>query len=293
MRVLIIGCGYVGRPLGAALVRAGHEVIGLQRSAADAGEIAALGIRPVIADITRAADLADLPGPFDWAVNCVSSTRGGADVYRQVYLEGTDHLIARLGHPQLKKYVHLSSTSVYGQADGTVVTEESPTEPASETSRILVETERRLLAACARGFPAVVLRLSGIYGPDRGFLYQQFLRGEARLNEGGARLINMIHRDDAVAAIIAALERAQPGEVFNVTDDAPVPQRDFFQWLAETLNRPLPPAAAEGENLPRKRGLTNKRVSNARLKMRLGWQPKYPTYREGFAEEMAKNPPEA
>ena len=91
MRVLIVGCGYVGLPLGAELVQQGHEVFGLRRSAAD--ELKAAGITPLLADITRAESLAGLPRDFDWVVNCVASGGGGAGEYQQLYLQGTRNLI--------------------------------------------------------------------------------------------------------------------------------------------------------------------------------------------------------
>src|SRR5271156_5337548 len=93
MRVLIIGCGYLGQPLGAELVRLGHEVHGLTRSETTGAALQERGIRPVTADITRRADLDALPGPFDWVVNTVSSGRGGVEEYRQTYLEGTRNIL--------------------------------------------------------------------------------------------------------------------------------------------------------------------------------------------------------
>ena len=129
MRVLIVGCGYVGLPLGAELVRLGHEVFGLRRSASAENELKAAGIKPLVADITRPDELARLPRDFDWVVNCVSSTGGDAEDYRQVYLQGTRNLIEWLSAAPPKKFVYTSSTSVYGQTDGSQVKETSPTEP--------------------------------------------------------------------------------------------------------------------------------------------------------------------
>ncbi len=74
MRVLIVGCGYVGIPLGAALVRAGHEVYGLRRGGMHADELRDAGIHPLIADLTKLEQLATLPRAYDWVVNCVSSS---------------------------------------------------------------------------------------------------------------------------------------------------------------------------------------------------------------------------
>src|SRR5512141_1911725 len=93
MRVLIVGCGYVGLPLGAALVRQGHEVSGLRRSREAAPTLLAAGIKPLVADISDSTQLARLPGPFDWVINLVASNHGGVEEYRQVYLQGSRNLV--------------------------------------------------------------------------------------------------------------------------------------------------------------------------------------------------------
>jgi nucleoside-diphosphate-sugar epimerase len=146
MRVLIVGCGYVGVPLGAELVRLGHEVFGLRRNPAAENELKAAGIQPLIGDVTKPETLAKLPRDFDWVVNCVAAG-GDAENYRQIYLEGAKNLIEWLAPNPPKKFVYTSSTSVYGQNDGSQVKESSPTEPLAETSKILVETEKVLLEA--------------------------------------------------------------------------------------------------------------------------------------------------
>ena len=287
MRVLIVGCGYVGLPLGVELVRQGHEVFGLRRSDVGAVELMAAGIGPLVADITKPDELSKLPGPFDWVVNTVSSTKGGVEEYRAVYLNGTRHLLEWLACTPPQKFVYTSSTSVYGQTDGSVVKESSATEPASETSRLLVETERLLLdAAQQKKFPAVILRVAGIYGPERGHLFLQYLRNEARIAGQGERLLNMIHRDDLVGVILTALRSGRPGEIYNAVDDEPVTQLHFFRWLSETLGKWMPPFATEAENAQRKRGLTQKKVSNRKMKMELGCRLRYPTFRQGYTAEI-------
>lgn len=287
MRVLIVGCGYVGLPLGAELVRQGHTVFGLKRSADDA-ELLAAGITPVHADITRAETLTGLPREFDWVVNCTASGGGDAEAYRQLYLMGNRNLIEWLRSFPPRRYVYTSSTSVYGQNDGSLVVETDPISPPTETSQVLVATENLLLAAAMQiKFPTVILRLAGIYGPGRGHWFKQFLRGEARLEGDGSRFLNMIHRDDVVGAIIAALQGGAPvPSVFNVVDNEPVSQRDFFAWLAGQLGKPMPPSVPADAEANRKRGVTNKRVSNQRLKKMLGYQFKYPTFRQGYATEI-------
>ena len=154
---------------------------------------------------------------------------------------------------------------------------------------MLVETESLLLqAARERKFPTVILRVAGIYGPERGHLFLQYLRNEARIAAKGERFLNMIHRDDLVTAIVAALQSGQPGKIYNAVDDEPVAQIHFFRWLSETLGKSMPPFATEEESAGRKRGLTNKRVSNRRLKSELGVQLKYPTFRQGYTAEIQR-----
>ncbi len=287
MRVLIVGCGYVGLPLGAELVKQGHEVFGLRRAAADG--LKAAGITPLTADITRAESLAGLPRDFDWVVNCVASGGGGAGEYQQLYLQGTRNLIEWLAVSPLKKFVYTSSTGVYGQNDGELVTEASPAAPESETAKVLVETEKVLLAAAReKNFPAVILRVAGIYGPERGYLLKQYLRNDARIEGRGERILNMIHRDDLIDVIIAALQRGPAGEIYNAVDDEPVTQLHFFEWLAGTLGKDLPPSATADEATSRRRWLTNKKVSNRRLKHELGYPFKYPSFREGYAAEILR-----
>ena len=288
MKCLIVGCGYVGLPLGVELVRQGHEVFGLRRSPAAETELKAAGIQPLFGDVTRPETLATLPRAFDWVVNCVAAG-GDAENYRQVYLQGTRNLMEWLAPNPPKKFVYTSSTSVYGQTDGSQVKESSPTEPLVETAKVLVETEKVLLAAATdRKVPAVILRVAGIYGPDRGHAFKQFLKNEARIEGDGSRVMNMIHRDDLVSCIIAALKSGRAGEIYNAVDDEPVSQMTFFQWLAGTVGKYPPPSEPENPVENRKRGVTNKRVSNRRLKMELGCQFKYPNFRKGYSAEILR-----
>jgi nucleoside-diphosphate-sugar epimerase len=289
MRVLIIGCGYVGTPLAAELLRLGHEVSALTRSAERAPALQAGGIQPLVADITRPEDLARLTPAFDWIVNTVSSQKGGLEDYRAVYLRGSQNLLLWLAPAPPKKFVYTSSTSVYGQTDGSMVKESSPAEPLSELGRVLLSAEDALLqAAREKKFPAVILRVAGIYGPERGHLFLQYLRGEARIPGRGERLINMIHRDDVVNCIVTALKNGRPGEIYNAVDDEPVPQIHFFRWLSETLGKNMPPFVPAGEEPARKRPVTHKKISNRKLRMELGCQLRYPTFRQGYTAEIQR-----
>jgi nucleoside-diphosphate-sugar epimerase len=323
MRVLIVGCGYVGLPLGAELVRLGHTVFGLRRSAQADEELKAAGIVPLHADVTQSETLAKLPRDFDWVVNCAAAGSSSAEDYRKIYLDGNRNLVSWFADSPPKKFLYTNSTSVYGQNDGSVVTEKSPAEPEAETAKVLVETEKLLLAAAhplnpsfsptggeggrkpdegessslgrsphqplgKRKFPAVILRVAGIYGPERGYWLNQFLRGEARIEGDGSRWLNMIHRDDLIRVVIAALERGTPGEIYNAADNEPVTQLAVFEWLAAKLKRPLPPKVSEGVGIWRQRGVTNKRVSNAKLLAELKCKLRYPDFRAGYAAELAR-----
>jgi len=288
MRVLIVGCGYVGLPLGAELVRQGHEVFGLRRSLLAENELKVAGVHPLAGDVTKPETLAKLSRQFDWVVNCVAAG-GSAENYRHTYLEGNRNLVSWLADSPPKKFVYTSSSSVYEQKDGSVVTEKSRVEPDAETAKVLVEAEKVLLdAAAQKKFPAVILRVAGIYGPGRGHWFKQFVKGEARIEGDGSRFLNMIHRDDVAGCIIAALKNGRAGEVYNVVDDEPVSQVDFLKWLAATLGKPLPPAGSKDAGIVRKRGATNKRVSNNKLKTELGYQFKFPNFRSGYGAEILR-----
>ena len=296
MRVLIVGCGYVGLPLGTALARSGHAVFGLRRSRLAEAALAAAGIEPLHADITQPATLARLPGDFDWVVKCTASGGGSPEDYRKTYFDGSRNLLSWLAKSPPKKFLYTSSTGVYAQNDGSVVTEECAAEPETDTAKVLVATENLLLAAAGapqsgsppQGFPAVILRVAGIYGPGRGHWFKQLRRGAARIEGDGARWLNMIHRDDVVGAIIAALRVAPPGEIFNAVDSEPVRQRIFFEWLAAELHRPLPPAVPEDQSVRLRRAVTNKRVSNAKLRTVLKYKFQFPDFRAGYTAEIAR-----
>jgi nucleoside-diphosphate-sugar epimerase len=282
MRVLIIGCGYVGTALAIRLLQLGHDVWGIRR---EAGELESLGIKPISMDISQAGEWQKIQGPFDWIVNLVSSGKGGAEEYRRVYAEGNRNLSAWAKNNSVKKIVYASSTSVYGQKDGSAVKESSSTDPAGDTGKILLDAERILLEA---GLPAVVLRVAGIYGPERGHLFKQYLKGEARIPGKGDRIINMIHRDDLVEVIIAALKNGRGGEIYNVADDEPIALVHFFRWLAETLGKWMPPTVPEELEPERKRAVTSKKVQNRKMKVELGVQLKYPTFRQGYTAEIQR-----
>lgn len=276
-RALIVGCGYVGQVVARLLQADGWEVAGVTKSAESADHHAASGFRVFACDISDRVTVKKSLGEFeaiDAVVDCVSSGHGGAAEYRRHYFDGALNLLEIL---RPRKFLFTSSTSVYGQTDGSWVTEESPAEPATETARILRETEEAVLQ---RG--GIVARLAGIYGPGRSVLLRKFLDGAAIIEGDGGRWINQIHRDDAAAAACFLLNSdAAPG-IWNIADDAPLTQIECLRLLAAHFNKPLPPAGPIEPG--RKRGVTNKRVSNAKLRA-LGWRCVYPSFQDALTND--------
>lgn len=271
--ILVIGCGYVGERVADLLHAQGHEVIGVTHSVESAARLAQVKPYRVLAcDVGDEAavqrlgeSISSIPRAI---IHCASSNRGGADAYRKVHLMGCTHLLRSFPGARL---LFTSSSSVYGQTDGSEVTEESDALPDRETSRVLRETEDLVLS---RG--GCVARLAGIYGPGRSFVLKNLLEGKAAMegNDGEGRCLNQIHREDAASAITHLVATAAEG-IFNVVDDLPMTQRECFAELAARFGRPMPPVAEPDTG--RKRAWTHKRLSNAKLRAR-GWVPRFHSY---------------
>jgi len=278
--VLLIGYGYVGREVGAALLRRGVPVTAWTRSGLPSEE----GAHPLLS--LHGGDVADpgawrsLRGDFGAVIHAASSNRGGPEAYRSVFVEGVRRIAAAAAASSGTRLLLVSSTSVYGQTAGEEVDESSPAAPATETGKLLRLAEAEALDRF--GDRAAVVRSAGIYGPGRGVLFRRFLAGEAVIEGDGQRLMNQIHRDDLAAALLHLLDRKRFG-LFNAADDEPTTHLSFYQWLAARTGRPLPPFGPV--NTERKRGVTHKRVSNAKLRAS-GWEPHYPSFREGLDAEL-------
>jgi nucleoside-diphosphate-sugar epimerase len=256
MKLLLIGHGYLGQAITRTFRENGWDVIPTSLSGSD-GTLAC--------DVGNPADLEKLPAA-DFIVHCAASGRGGAEAYQRVYVDGCRNLIERFpGVPLL----YTSSTSVYAQIDGSIVTEESPTVPDRETGSLLLTAEQVVLAG-----GGTVTRLSGIYGPGRSVILKKFLSGEAVIEEDGRRFLNQIHRDDAARAIFHLATSRVTG-VFNVSDSTPLTQLGCYEQLSRIFEKPLPSSGPR--DLNRKRGWTHKQVSNEKLRA-TGWQPHFPSF---------------
>ena len=271
-RILIAGCGYVGQAAADLYHAAGWAVEGWTRSAESAVALSAKPYPICAVDISRRARVAERTGTFDAVIHCASSSGGDAEIYRQVYLDGARNLLEMFPGSKL---LFTSSTSVYAQRDGSWVTEESETKPTRETSQTLLETEGLVLAN-----GGIVARLAGIYGPGRSALLTKFVEGTAIIDPENDRFVNQVHRDDIAAALLLLSSHELEGAgIYNVVDDKPMLQSECYHWLAQRLNRPLPPIGKSKQQ--RKRGDSNKRVSNAKLRA-LGWTARYPTFPEAM-----------
>ncbi len=275
-QIVIAGCGFLGEAAAGFFLEAGWRVLGLCATEESAARLADRPFPVAVVDISKPIRVpAGWKNP-DVVVHCASSGRGGADAYRAVYRDGLEHLRDAFSPRRL---IFTGSTSVYSQVDGGWVTEDSPAEPDRETGQILLEAEKIALDA-----GGVVARLAGIYGPGRSVLLKKFLDGSALLEAGGNRWINQIHRDDGALALLRLAQHEAAAGIYNVCDDTPTTQREIYGWIADHLNRPLPPEGPADMN--RKRGWTSKRISNARLRS-IGWSPRYPGYLDALGDLVA------
>lgn len=273
---LILGHGYSAGFLTPRLVARGWRVAGTTRNG-PAG-IAAAGAMP----ITWPGDDAGLAAAIAEAravLISIPPTAAGDPV-----LEAFGPAIAA-ARPGWLGY--LSATSVYGDTGGAGVDEATPPAPASARGAERLAAERGWQAlAAAHDLPLMIFRLAGIYGPGRGPL-DKLRAGTARRIIKPGQVFSRIHAEDIATAVLAALGQPKPGAVWNLCDDDPAPPEDIIAHAAELLGVPVPPAEdfATAGMTPMARSFygESKRVSNARIKRDLGWQPRYPDYRSGLA----------
>ena len=270
-RILIAGCGYVGSATADLFHTAGWEVEGWTHSGDSASQLSAKPYPVCAVDITDRDAVQGAGRTFNAIIHCASTGGGGAESYRRIYFCGVKNLIQIL---QPDRFIFTSSTSVYAQTNGEWVDEDSAAQPQHETGKILRETEEFV-----RQSGGIVARLAGIYGPGRSALLRKFLTGEARPENGVERYQNQAHRDDIAAALLHLAKLPNDPGLVNVIDDEPLTQRECYEWLAAKLQRPMPPSVKRAGE--RKRGASNKRVSNRRLRA-LGWEPKFPTFPIGM-----------
>jgi nucleoside-diphosphate-sugar epimerase len=272
---LLFGCGYLGRRVASLWLARGHRVVALTRRNADA--LRAQGVEPLTGDVLDAARLRGLP-PASAVLYSVGMDRSSGRTMREVYVGGLSHVLDTL--PPAGRFVYASATSVYGQAGGGWVNEGSATGPTEEAGAVVLEAEHLLRA---RRPDAIILRFAGLYGPGRLLRKEPILKGEPLVGDA-AKWLNLVHIDDAAAAVLAAEDRGAPGQTYNVADGAPVARRDFYTLLAELIGAP----AARFEPRPEP-GTPNRRIDAAKARAELGWSPAFPSYRAGLPDAVARS----
>jgi nucleoside-diphosphate-sugar epimerase len=277
--VLIAGMGYVGAALAHALEDTGRVWTGLRRSSGEDPRVRHM----------------DLDQPLH--------TLQGLDTQRIVYLapppktgDGDPRLrrfLAALEASPPQHFVYASTTGVYGNQEGAVVTEDSALQAATPRALRRLDAEQALESACRRwGCAWAILRLPGIYGPGR--LREDAIRAGLRLPcpeicPPG----NRIHRDDIVAAILRLLDRPDLHGPFNLADEEHMSSTDFALAVAERLGVTLPPCIPDLETYyALEPGMASflreqRRIDSGRLRRALGWAPRYDRALDGIEASLA------
>ena len=278
--VLIAGCGDIGSRLATQLLNKGWQVYGLRRSI----ERLPAGVKGIAGDLFSEQCPAQWPtGQIDYVVYSAAATDHDEAGYQAAYVDGLTHTLAWLKQngQQPKRLLFVSSSGVYGQKNGEWVDEMSLAEASSYSGRIMLEAER---VALKSGIPASTVRLTGIYGPGREWMLGQVRKGY-RVAVDPPLYGNRIHADDAAGLLAFLLDADLQGKTLDDcyigVDNDPAPLAEVVGWLRERLG--VTTWAEEAS--VRRAG--SKRCSNARAKA-LGWEPRYPSYREGYGEILSK-----
>jgi nucleoside-diphosphate-sugar epimerase len=310
MKIFIAGAtGAVGRPMVAQLVERGHEVTGMTRSESKQDLLRGLGARPVVADALDPDAVAGAVAEAEPEVIVHELT--AIETFNPRHMErdfaatnrlrtrGTDHLLAAGRGVGVKRFVAQSFAPwLPARTGGPVKSEDDPIDSAPPAQVRTTNEAMRYLERAVTGAEwteGIVLRYGGFYGPGTSMGLnppsEQVEMIRARkfpLAGKGTGVWSFIHIDDAAAATVQAIERGRRG-VYNVVDDDPAP---VYEWLPEL-------AKAVGAKPPRRVPLWLARLfggevaavmmtelrgsSNTKAKRELGWQPRYSSWREGFA----------
>ena len=288
MNTLIIGCGYLGLRVAREILKLdpSAEVVGATRTDRRHPELIAAGVNPILIDVveTGAFDAIEFPGQI---VHCVGFDRASGQSRSVVTLDGLERLVKKLeGESWPGRFVHASSTGVYGQTDGSWVDESSRALPASESGHFVRLAEFVLLdlgQPLGPATAAVSIRFAGIYGPGRIIGLDGITRGDS-IRSDPDRWLNLIHVDDAARAIVAALVIDDPRKLYLACDDRPVKRREYYETLARRLGAPAPRFEPSTAVEP------DKRVRNTLMREELGVIPKYPDFLAGLDDALWQSP---
>ncbi|TWT48357.1 SDR family oxidoreductase [Botrimarina hoheduenensis] len=277
---LIFGCGYIGMRVAERWKSAGDTVYTVTRRPERAAQLAAAGFEPIVADVVQRASLARLPVSHT-VLFSVGYDRSSEASIQQVYADGVGNVLAALPDGT-GRFVYVSSTGVYGDAGGDWVNETTAPNPQRAGGIASLDAEAAI-AADPRGAEAAILRLAGIYGPDR-IPYVAALRAGEPIAAPQTGWLNLIHADDAATTVLAAAEAQTAPGVVCVSDGTPPRRADYYAEAARLLNAPPPRFTVPEPGSPRAaRAEADKRVRNDKLLKTLGVRLAYPNYRSGLA----------
>lgn len=289
---LIVGCGYVGSRL-ARREAARRSLLALVRSDRSETALRSAGVHTLRIDLDAAPDPALQPA--------LAAAAGQAAV---VYLapppdRGTTDprltaFMAQIEGAPPTVFVYISTTGVYGDAGGALVDEFTPVAPSNDRSRRRVAAESTTRSWCAaRGVRCVILRVPGIYGPNR-LPLERLQRREPALREADAGPGNRIHVDDLAAAIVAAVDHRSAQGVFNVTDGDYSSTTAYLQLTAAAAGIEPPALISKAEAREKIPAgmlsflLESRRVDNRRMLADLGLRLQYPTLQSGVLASFAE-----
>ncbi len=289
MTKLLFGCGYLGRRVAKLWQAAGETVCVVTRSVERAAKLSDEGFQVVVADVANADTLKSLP-LAETVLFAVGFDRTAGNTIHEVYADGVKNVLAAMP-ASVERFIYISTTGVYGPAEGDWVDENTPPNPQRDGGKASLAAEQHLGEGYL-GEKSIILRLGGIYGPDRVPYLAKLGAGEpiAAPSDGW---LNLIHVDDGAAIVLAAEAwatetwakgQAAGQHTFCVCDGKPVVRGDYYREVARRIGaeppqfitpEPASPAAA--------RAAASRRISNAKLKQELKYEFAYPSYREGLA----------
>ena len=273
MHWLLAGCGRLGLRVADLLLQGGHRVTGLRRHWPAEG--IPVGLQRCTVDLHDGAALAaSVPADVDGIIHVLTPDERSPEGYRRAYLSSLQRL---LDLPQLaadsQRWLFVSSTAVYGDADGGEVDEHTVPAPGRFNGAVLAQAEQLLQRWRER---SCLLRLGGIYGPGRQYLISQLRLGQLRVSRTQPRYTNRIHSTDA-ARLMGTLCTKRTTGVINGVDCCPATDAEVADWLAARLG--WPPAPEVG---PDSEARDNKRIRSCRLSA-LPFYHRYPDYRSGYS----------
>lgn len=285
-RVLLVGCGDVGLRV-ARLMHGRVRLLALSSSAARVGELRAQGITPLLGNLDVPVSLQRLSGLATRVVHLAPPPDSGHNDPRTRSLM---HVLSRRGLPG--SLVYGSTSGVYGDCQGEVVTESRAVNPYTSRAKRRIDAERQVRHfGRTSGVRSTILRIPGIYAPNRvgGTPRERLLRGTPMLQAEDDVYTNHIHADDLARACVAALWRGAAQRIYNTNDDTCLKMADYFELAADLYGLPHPERltrAQAQQRLPL--GLLSfmsesRRMDNSRLKKELRLKLRYPTVLQGLA----------